>query len=81
MPVQKFRNLDEMRRALWREGMGAPVRVFLKRAAELWARTAKISPRQYPRGVFKFHNLEEAQAARERITEENIERLRRERSR
>ncbi len=80
MPVQKFRNLDEMREALWHEDRDTPVGVFLKRAAKLWARAAKISPRQYPRGVFKFRSLEEAQAAREQITAENIERMRRERS-
>ena len=79
MPVQKFRNLDDMRRALWREGMDSPVEVFLERAAALWARTAKISPRVYPRGVFKFRSLEEAQAARERVTAENVERLQLER--
>jgi len=33
----------------------------------------------YPRGVFKFRTIEEAQAARERVTQENVDRLRRER--
>jgi hypothetical protein len=33
----------------------------------------------YPRGVFKFRTIEEAQAARERVTQDNVDPLRRER--
>jgi hypothetical protein len=31
------------------------------------SRYRKIAPRKYPRGVFKFQSLEEAQAARQHI--------------
>ena len=36
---------------------------FLRHCARYWA----IAPRVYPRGVFKFRSIEEAQAARQRV--------------
>ncbi len=45
---------------------------FARQCARYWT----IAPRSYPRGVFRFRSLEEAQAARERITRENVARLR-----
>jgi hypothetical protein len=58
--VEKFRSIEEMN--------GAPIRAvadhaferFLRHCARYWA----IAPRHYPRGVFRFHGIEEAQAAR-----------------
>jgi hypothetical protein len=35
---------------------------FLRHCARWW----QLSPRTYPRGVFKFRNIEEAQQARDR---------------
>jgi len=37
---------------------------FLRHCARWWA----IAPQQYPRGVFKFRTIEEAQKAREKHT-------------
>ena len=60
MPVQKFRSVEAMNAAQ------APARPedaferFLRHCARYWS----ISPRSYPRGVFKFRSIEEAQAAR-----------------
>lgn len=45
---------------------------FARQCARYWA----IAPRTYPRGVFRFRSLAEAQAARDRITDENATRLR-----
>ncbi len=39
---------------------------FLRRCARYWA----IAPRHYPRGVFKFRGIEEAQAARTHIAKD-----------
>lgn len=64
MPIQKFRSLDEMRRALWRHPSDG---ALLDRIRALWARSRHISPRIYPRGVFKYRTIEEAQAARKQI--------------
>ena len=60
--VQKFRSVSEMNDAepVLREGAG--FERFLRHCARYWA----IAPRRYPRGVFKFRTIEEAQRARER---------------
>jgi hypothetical protein len=39
---------------------------FLRHCARWWA----IAPKKYPRGVFKFRTIEEAQKAREKYTEQ-----------
>jgi hypothetical protein len=73
LPIQKFRSVADMPRPL---GEGITDNAELRRRiAALWARAARISPRVYPRGVFKFRSLEEANQARERVTTENIARL------
>jgi hypothetical protein len=60
MPVQKFRAIEEM--------TGAPVLVRAEEGFERFvrhcARCLQLAPRRYPRGVFRFRTIEEAQAAR-----------------
>jgi hypothetical protein len=77
MPVEKYRGVEEMPRVEWCDSLDENC---LRRIAKLWARSSAFSQRIYPRGVFKFRSIEEAQEARERITQENIDRLRQERS-
>lgn len=60
--VQKFRSIEEMNKAAVPERPGSDFERFLRHCARWWA----ISPKQYPRGVFKFRTLEEAQKAREK---------------
>ena len=66
MPVQKFRSIEEMNKAPDPRSEGSDAAAnferFLRHCAQWWA----ISPKQYPRGVFKFRTLEEAQKAREK---------------
>ncbi|HSG39491.1 MAG TPA: hypothetical protein VLE27_07610 [Thermoanaerobaculia bacterium] len=76
MPIEKYRGVEEMPRVEWCDCLDEDC---LRRIAKLWARSSAFSQRIYPRGVFKFRSIEEAQEARERITQENIDRLRRER--
>lgn len=76
MPVQKFRDLDEMRRALWCDSSDENLP---RRIAALWDRAFQMAPRVYPQGVFKYRSIEEANEAREQMIAENIERLQRER--
>jgi len=60
MPVQKFRSLDEARKALWSEG-GSPENLRrLRFSYEFWSR---VHPRQFPRGVWKYRSLQEANRA------------------
>jgi hypothetical protein len=62
--VQKFRSIEEMNKAPVPEsrGSGSNFDRFLRHCARWWA----IAPKKYPRGVFKFRSLEEAQKAREK---------------
>jgi hypothetical protein len=61
MPVQKFRSIEEMNKARPINSPGADsFERFLRLCARYWA----IAPKRYPRGVFKFRNIEEAQQAR-----------------
>lgn len=77
MPIRKFRSVEEMPPI---RATDVPVAERLRRLDELRARAALLAPRRYPRGLFKFRSLEEAQESRERVTRENIQRLARERA-
>ncbi len=68
--VQKFRSVEDMARAAV---IGAPGDGF-ERFARHCARYAGLASRTYPRGVFRFRTIEEAQAARQRVTAENAAR-------
>ena len=59
-PVQKFRSIEEMNEAVPLERERSDVERFLRHCARYWA----IAPKRYPRGVFKFRTIEEAQQAR-----------------
>jgi hypothetical protein len=60
MAVQKFRSIEEM--------TSAPVLVRAEDGFERFvrhcARCLQLTPRRYPRGVFRFRTIEEAQALR-----------------
>jgi hypothetical protein len=62
MPVQKFRSIEEMNHARVPESTTPHFERFLRHCARYWA----IAPKRYPRGVFKFRSIEEAQKAREK---------------
>lgn len=76
MPVWKYRSVEEMPPVPWCESLDEEC---LRRIAKLWSRASAFSSMVYPRGVFKFRSIEEAQHARERVTQENIDRRLRER--
>ena len=61
MPVQKFRTIEEMNNAPARESGPRDFERFLRHCERYWA----IAPRVYPRGVFKFRSIEDAQRARD----------------
>ena len=62
MPVQKFRSIEEMNKAPVPESQTPDFERFLRHCARYWA----IAPKRYPRGVFKFRSIEDAQRAREK---------------
>ena len=63
MPVEKYRSAHEMNSAPIRVPLGDSFERFLRHCARYW----RLSPRRYPRGVFKFRTVEEAQAARDQV--------------
>jgi hypothetical protein len=62
MPVQKFRSIEEMNSAPALSRAASDFEQFLRHCARYWA----LAPRSYPRGVFRFRTIAEAQRARER---------------
>lgn len=60
--VQKFRSIEEMNQAPVLTPVEVDIERFFRHCARYWA----LAPRVYPRGVFKFRTLDEAQRARER---------------
>jgi hypothetical protein len=63
VPVQKFRSFEEMNATPFPARMRSAEDAF-DRFVRHCRRYRKLAPRRYPRGVFKFRSLEEAQAAR-----------------
>lgn len=57
MPVQMFRSIEEMNKARPLNRDEASFERFLLHCAQWWA----IASKKYPRGVFKFRTIEEAQ--------------------
>ena len=65
MPVQKFRSHEEAceaREELWGDPGGPQ---YFRRLASLWAFAARISPRRFPPGVYRYPSIEAANRARE----------------
>jgi len=74
--VQRFRTIEEMAAAPVVVPPGDGFERFARHCARYWA----IAPRVYPRGVFRFRTLAEAQAARERVADDSPARSRPRRS-
>ena len=68
MPVQRFRSAEQMGAAPILVTSGGSFDRFLRHCARYWA----LAPRTYPRGVFRFRTIEDAQAERERVAKDSI---------
>lgn len=64
MPVYKYKTLEEAERALW---CFSPDEEYYRRVAELWKFANQLAPVEYPRGIFKFRSIEEANRHREAV--------------
>lgn len=62
MPVQKFRSIEDMNATPVAMTDKDGVERFFRHCARYW----RLAPRTYPRGVFKFRTVDEANAARAR---------------
>jgi hypothetical protein len=66
--VQRFKTIEEMNAAPIVASSAEGFERFARHCARYWA----IAPRTYPRGVFKFRSLAEAQDARARLAERPV---------
>ncbi|MCP5049851.1 MAG: hypothetical protein GY940_21965 [bacterium] len=64
MPIQKFKTLEEAEKTIV---ISEPDEAYFKRVARLWDFANKINPISYPKGLFKFKTIEEANKHREEI--------------
>ncbi len=64
MPVQKFKTFEEAERALINF---KPDDAYIAGIADLWDFADKLNPIRYPRGIFKFKTIEEANKHREEV--------------
>jgi hypothetical protein len=69
VPIQRFRDLDEARRALWVDPDDPRLAERIRR---LWRFAARLAKPSAPRGVRRFHTIEEANAERERRIDHRI---------
>lgn len=73
MPVQKFRDFESARQALW---LPSGHKDLVRRIKGLWAFSSRLVPRQIPRGVRKFRSIEEANQEREEWVTRRIQQQR-----
>jgi hypothetical protein len=77
MPVERFRDLDAARRALWVARDDPKLTARIRR---LWSIASRLVPLGIPRGVRKFRRIEDANREREAWVERRVRGLRRERA-
>jgi hypothetical protein len=73
MPIQKFRSFDDARRALW---VSSQQPNLIARIQALWTFSARLVPRQIPRGVRKFRSIEAANQERDQWVRQRVQALR-----
>jgi hypothetical protein len=78
VPVQRFRSLDDARRALW---VAPDDPALFARIRRVWRFSARLLDRRIPRGLRRFSSIEAANAERERWIADRIDALLSERAR
>ena len=69
MPIERFRDLDTARRALWVDGDDPNLTARIRR---LWAISSRLVPLGIPRGLRKFRRIEDANREREAWVERRV---------
>jgi hypothetical protein len=72
VPVQRFRDLDEARRALW---ISPDDPSLANRIRRLWRFSARLATPSVPRGLRRFRGIEEANAERECRVQDRVRTL------
>ena len=69
MPVYKYKTLEDAEKALWNF---EPDESYYERVAKLFEFSQKLNPIRFPKGVFKYKTLEEANRQRDQWVLEHI---------
>ena len=64
MPIYKYKTFEEAEKALWNFN---PDEKYYEKLAELWEFANELNPINYPKGIFKFKSIEEANQHRNEI--------------
>jgi hypothetical protein len=64
MPIQKFKTFEEAEKALF---SAHPDDAYFARITALWNFAHKLNRISYPKGIFKFRTIEEANNHREQL--------------
>jgi len=62
MALQKFKSFQEAEQALW---CFNPDKKYFKQVRELFRLANRLCPPDFPKGIFKYHTIEEANNAKE----------------
>lgn len=63
MSVRKFKSFEDAERALW---CFKPDEAYYKKVAALWELGNKLCPPDFPRGIFKYRTIEDANRDKEK---------------
>lgn len=69
MPVQRFKDFDAARRALWIDPKDQTLSARIRR---LWAFSSRLAFPSAPRGLRKFKSIEAANAERDAYVRERV---------
>ena len=64
MPLYKYKTFEDAEKALWNFH---PDKKYYDKISELWNFADKLSSIKYPKGIFKYKSIEEANKHREEI--------------
>ena len=73
MPIYKYKTFEEAQKALWNFHPDAD---YFKQVAELWDTADKLCPISYPRGIFKYRSINEANKQRKKWEIDHAKRMR-----
>jgi hypothetical protein len=68
MPIQKFKTFEEAQRALW---CFNPDENYYRNVRELFKLGDRLCPPDFPRGIFKYKTIEEANKQKDEWILEN----------
>jgi hypothetical protein len=72
MPIYKYKSFEEAEQAVWNF---QPDETYFRKVAELWNFANKLLPVSYPKGIYKFRSMKEANNHREQCELEHARKI------